>query len=58
MAQGSINTTRGYLKLNTPDAETTIGSDTWSNSSITFGLRQSSMANAITDDFVALVDRN
>ena len=47
------NTTRGYLKLNTPDAETTGGSDTWSISSTTFGLRQSSMANANTDDFVA-----
>ena len=47
------NTTRGYLKLNTSNNEITGGNDTWSVSSTTFGLRQSSMANANTDDFVA-----
>ena len=47
------NTTRGYLRLNITNAETTGGNDTWSVSSTTFGLRQSSMANANTDDFVA-----
>ena len=47
------NTTRGYLRLNTTASEQTGGNDTWSTSSTTFGLRQSSMANANTDDFVA-----
>ena len=47
------NTTRGYLRLNSSVPETTGGNDTWSMSSTTFGLRQSSMANANTDDFVA-----
>ena len=47
------NTTRGYLRLDENVIEQTGGNDTWSVSSTTFGLRQSSMANANTDDFVA-----